>query len=51
MKKNGMIVWNVVLTLVAGWLLFLQLGGGGATGKLLKTRSDAPAGPFRMAYF
>jgi outer membrane protein len=51
MKKNGMIVWNVVLTLVAGWLLFLQLGGGGATGKLLKTHSDAPAGPFRMAYF
>lgn len=51
MGKNGMIIWNVALSLVAGWLLFQQLSGSNAGGGLRKSRSDAPAGAFRMAYF
>lgn len=51
MGKNGMIIWNIGLTLLAGWLLFQQLSGKSAMGGSRKTRSDAPAGAFRMAYF
>lgn len=51
--KNGLLIWNVVLSLVAAYLLFLQFGpkkGGLGAGK--KPGKDVTGGnPFRMAYF
>jgi outer membrane protein len=52
--KNGLIVWNVVLTLIAGYLLFTHLGGkktstsgnGSAKNDTSSVHTD-----FRLAYF
>jgi len=52
--RNGLIIWNVVLTLVIGFLLFKQFGTGSKNGKST-TKADTKAvtddGQFRMAYF
>ncbi len=51
--KNGLIIWNVVLSLVAAYLLFLHFGSKkGGTGKNRNSPPDTSAsGQFRMAYF
>jgi outer membrane protein len=51
--KNGMLIWNVVLSLVAGVLLFLQLGNRKKnTGIGKDPVKDTTANHlFRMAYF
>lgn len=52
--KNGMLIWNVLLSLVAGFLLFKQFGSGGkaavSSGKK-GTDSASNNGQFKMAYF
>jgi outer membrane protein len=47
--KKGMIIWNVVLTILSAYFLF-QFLSGGASKTFSKTKT-APAGPFKMAYF
>lgn len=51
--KNGLLIWNVVLSLVAGLLLFLQFGPKkNNTGNNKKTVSDTTVNKqFRIAYF
>jgi outer membrane protein len=51
--KNGMLIWNVVLSLVAGFLLIMQFSSGGKKGggKVLSNDSLRNMGQFRMAYF
>lgn len=52
--KNGMMIWNVVLSLVAGFLLFKQFGTSGKKNGGTKTQASDSVrgnGPFRMAYF
>lgn len=52
--KNGMLIWNVVLSLVAGVLLFKQFGPSGKKTGAGKTRAGDSlqgSGQFRMAYF
>lgn len=52
--KNGFLAWNVALTLVAGYLLFLQFNKKpGNTLSPLHAGKDslAPREPFRIAYF
>ncbi len=52
--KNGMMIWNVLLSLVAGFLLFKQLGPSGkGSGLSKKSASDTMgnASGLRMAYF
>lgn len=51
MGKNGMIVWNVLLSALCAWLLFMQLSGGSASRVAGKARSAANVGGFQMAYF
>lgn len=52
--KNGLIIWNVLLSLVAGYLLIVQFGSKKSG---IKSSSDTHAdtttsrGPFKMAYF
>lgn len=52
--KNGMLIWNVVLSLVAGFLLFKQFGPSGNKAGAARTQSGDSiqnTGQFRMAYF
>ena len=52
--KNGLLVWNVLLTLVAGYLLFNHLGSGKKTiaGKNQENKDSVNAKmDFRIAYF
>jgi outer membrane protein len=52
--KNGLLIWNVVLSLVAGYLLIAHFGSKKGTNKRAgNTLSDtlAAQGKFRMAYF
>jgi outer membrane protein len=51
--KNGLLIWNVVLSLVAALLLFIQFGPKkNSTGKAKDPSKDSTAGhQFRMAYF
>ncbi|NDF98652.1 MAG: OmpH family outer membrane protein [Chitinophagia bacterium] len=51
MGKNGMIVWNVLLSVLLAWLLFQQLSGGAGKSLTSKKRVAASGGSFRMAYF
>ncbi|MFM7645349.1 MAG: OmpH family outer membrane protein [Sphingomonadales bacterium] len=51
MEKNGMIVWNVLLTILGVWLLSQQLGTKGALRVNGKPGNIASAGSFKMAYF
>ena len=51
--KNGLLIWNIVLTLVAGLLLFLQFGKKktqAGTNKITVTDTSANR-QFRIAYF
>ncbi len=52
--KNGLLAWNVVLTLIAGYLLYLQFSNKSARTKDTQVATSdtmaAPA-PFRIAYF
>jgi outer membrane protein len=47
--KKGMIIWNVVLTVLSAYFLFQFLSGGAA--KTLSKAKATPAGSFKMAYF
>lgn len=47
--KKGMIIWNVVLTILSVYFLYQFLSGGAA--KSLASAKAASAGPFKMAYF
>lgn len=50
--KNGLLIWNVLLTLVAGYLLFVQFGSkdkGNTTTTRAAVTADSTA--FRIAYF
>lgn len=52
--KNGMMIWNVLLSLVAGFLLFKQLGPSGKGSGASKKQGHDSVGngsDFRMAYF
>lgn len=51
MQKKGMLIWNVLLSLVCVVLLYLQFIGGGGSLAGRKSASSLPSGPFRMAYF
>lgn len=52
--KNGMLIWNVILSLATGFLLIMQFGSkkGGASGSA-KNSGDSSAvnKQFRIAYF
>ncbi len=51
--KNGLLTWNVILTLITGYLLFAHFSGGKKTssGKQTNTDSAVASNEFRMAYF
>ncbi len=52
--KNGLIIWNVILSLVAGFLLVMQFGSKkGSTSGVKKITGDTSVSnnQFRMAYF
>ncbi|MET0463539.1 MAG: hypothetical protein ABW007_10305, partial [Chitinophagaceae bacterium] len=51
--KNGIVIWNVVLTLLAGYLLFAHFNKkeGGSSVKRAATDSLSSGAPFRIAYF
>ena len=54
--KNGLLIWNVVLTLLVGYLLFLQFGGKkSGSDPLITKRSGNDTFisniPFKIAYF
>jgi outer membrane protein len=51
--KNGLLIWNVILSLVAGLLLFLQFGPKKSSTKVEKipTKDTITNNQFRMAYF
>jgi outer membrane protein len=51
--KNGIVIWNVVLTLLAGYLLFAQFSKkeGSSSSKRAATDSLSSNAPFRIAYF
>lgn len=51
---RGLLIWNILLTLVAGYLLVMQFGSGGKkSGKGYGNNADSlnNSGQFRMAYF
>ncbi len=52
--KNGLVIWNVLLTIIAGYLLFAQLNKKEYNSKGSKrsvTDSLSATSPFRIAYF
>ncbi len=52
--KNGWLIWNVLLSLVAGYLLIMHFGSSSkkaATAKNGGAFDSTTGGPFRMAYF
>lgn len=52
--KNGLLIWNVVLTIVAGYLLYAQFSGPKKTTDPIKKGDDKQVmvnTPFRIAYF
>ncbi|MEI2739541.1 MAG: hypothetical protein V9F01_12260 [Chitinophagaceae bacterium] len=52
--KNGMLIWNVILSLATGFLLIMQFGSkkGGASGSArYGGDSSAVSKQFRIAYF
>jgi outer membrane protein len=52
--KNGLLIWNVLLTIVAGYLLFAHFSKKKTTETVATTNvkdSLSTAGSFRMAYF
>jgi outer membrane protein len=52
--KNGLLAWNVVLTLIAGYLLIMHFSKKPASGMSAQYNgkdSHAATSPFRIAYF
>ena len=52
--KNGLIIWNIVLTLALGYLLFTKFSAKSKAGKETITHSIdtiSSKNPFRIAYF
>ena len=52
--KNGLLIWNVILTLIAGYLLFTHFTStknGTAANKSSPKDTNAVHSPFRIAYF
>jgi outer membrane protein len=52
--KNGLLIWNVVLTMVAGYLLFTHFSSKKTSRSATKNIPKDPASinsPFRIAYF
>ncbi|MEI9908825.1 MAG: hypothetical protein WDO71_03625 [Bacteroidota bacterium] len=53
--KNGLLIWNILLTIVAGYLLFTHFGSGKKSNNPLNKNagrdSSSSTGPFRIAYF
>src|SRR5690349_7765823 len=53
--KNGLLIWNIALTLIAGYLLFAHFNSTKSTASSAKTnpsKDPVPANsPFRIAYF
>lgn len=52
--KNGLLIWNVVLTLLTGYLLITHFGGKktkGGTGTAVSKDSLQGSNQFRIAYF
>lgn len=52
--KNGLVIWNVLLSLVTGFLLFSHFNGKKVrTGTAMKENKDTSVAkaPFRIAYF
>jgi outer membrane protein len=52
--KNGLLIWNIVLTLVAGYLIYAHFASSSKSETASKAdpRHIAPdPGPFRVAYF
>ncbi|RZL97245.1 MAG: hypothetical protein EOO88_62755, partial [Pedobacter sp.] len=52
--KNGLLIWNIVLTLAVGYLLFTLLGKKGTGGKQvdkIAVKGDSAAPAFKIAYF
>jgi outer membrane protein len=52
--KNGLLIWNVVLTLLTGYLLITHFGGKsgkGGSGKTAAKDSSVHNSDFRIAYF
>ena len=52
--KNGLLVWNVILSLVAGYLLIVQFGakkGNASSSKKSGVDTAMSNQQFRMAYF
>lgn len=53
MMKNGLLIWNLILTLASGYLLYAQFGKGNKTAavKPVKTETGETTGGFKIAYF
>lgn len=49
--KNALLIWNVLLTLLTGYLLFQQIGGSGKKQTASQNSTNAEAQNFRIAYF
>lgn len=49
--KNALLIWNVLLTLLTGYLLFQQFGGSGKKQDTSQNGSRAEGMDFRIAYF
>lgn len=49
--KNALLIWNVLLTLLTGYLLFQQFGGSGKKQTATQNSANAEAQNFRIAYF
>jgi outer membrane protein len=53
MMKNGLVIWNVVLTLIVGYLLFVQFNNKkpGSTGAKHAVNDSSAQNSVRIAYF
>lgn len=52
--KNGLLIWNIALTLVAGYLVYAQITSSKKTAtesKVLPQHTSQDPAPFRVAYF
>lgn len=53
--KNGLLTWNILLTIVAGYLLFTHFGSAKKSNSPVSKNagmdSSSSTGPFRIAYF
>lgn len=52
--KNGLLIWNVLLTIIAGYLLINQFGSGKKSNTVVRNASKDTLSmnlPFRIAYF